>query len=241
VIALATAVARAIPPLLTSARGRAHQHDAPTAFRIRALATPPAWQEGVELLFTDEQRRHTGHARLLRSTWAAAIVAVVLLGYLVIALVEGFPWWSWALTVVLLALLAGWLWRAWSVWHNIHPDGHRAPSGTVLVAGEPDDVLQFALFALRAIGARLVDLREGQLVAGTGIALGGLWIGNRVHVTVQPGEAGVRVTVRSSKLDYVTRNTTTRDVTRFLELWADPPRIVPDPGPDPTGGAGDRN
>ncbi|GAA4357090.1 hypothetical protein [Angustibacter luteus] len=222
-LALATALARAIPPLLTSARGRAGQHAAPTTLRIQSLQTPAAWQEGVEGAFSDEALREDARLRFRRLARAAIAVGVLLVVYLVVAVVQRFPWWSILLAALLLALLVRQLQQGRKVWGDIDPKSPNAALGSLVVRGNLDDVVQFTLFALRGIGARVVNLGDGLVVAGTGVALGRLWLGNRLQISLLPHEDVVRVTVRSSKLDYLTRDTTRRDVTRFLELWADPP------------------
>ena len=226
-LALATAVARAIPQLLTSARGRAGQHAAPTTLRIQSLQTPAVWQGGVEEAFSDKQKRDKARLRLRLWVRGAVALGVLLVVYLIVAVVREFPWWSILLAALLLALLVRQVQQGRKVWRDTDPTNPRAAVGSLLVRGNFDDVVQFTLFALRGIGARVVNLGDGLVVAGTGVALGPLWLGNRLQISVLPHDDTVQVTVRSSKLDYLTRDTTRRDVTRFLELWADPPDTDP--------------
>lgn len=221
------AMISALPSLANSTRGRDLHDDPPCVGPVVMLQAPAVWQRGVEQIFTDPKSGKDARHKAMRGCRAASVVAVVLtVAYIAVAArFLHVPGWLFALAVVPGA------WVTWVAERGRHAlartDGQvtmwSPGKGKIHVVGDPDEVMQLCLHTLRRIGARVVSVRRRSIVAGSGVSLGGYWLGNRIEVSVAPGEDYVVVRITSTKLDYVTPVRTRRDVQLFLDAWAYPP------------------
>jgi len=242
-----SALAKGLPALANASRRRQGSREAVIApvrvwqMPVRAGSRP--WSDSLERRFVDtrcRRRSHDGSVRTCRTLrWACAAAAA----YAVVGLVAFRPplWEAWVVLVLALAALG----TAWfgAALRPLGADGDKPTpgdehAGTVELVGDIDDVRQLALFNLvHHVGARVVSVGDREIVALSGLALPGhIALGARLAVTLSPvpDKDTIRVSILSTKLDYVLPGRGGRSVSRFLQGWT-----AAAPGPLTGPGTGD--
>jgi hypothetical protein len=161
----------------------------------------------------------------------AALVTLVTVAYVGAAVILDLPTWSWALALALGGLGAVSL---LVMYRRVHQDTNRATAavprcGELVVSGDLDHVRQQCLVALVGLGARVVQMSEGRLLACTGLRFfrPEMFMGEVIWVTLSPqGDHVHKVEVISIKVDYVSRSRSSKNVARFLDTWATHPSPV---------------
>jgi hypothetical protein len=235
VFAVLAAALRLIPNLVTSARSRRSHalSERNSKLRIADYASPAPFSALFSRRYNPaaddtEARaaRQAMRARTLRLSAAGILVTTVLTAtYVIYGLAfRRLPNWSLLVALILGLGADGVLARTYHVVRRDPERGSaaRTQEGHVLVAGLDADVRQHSLAALVEMGARLVRVEGSRILAATGVSFGkDMWMGEVIWVTLTDEVQGhVRVVIRSTKADFISRSRSRRNVVTFLESWA---------------------
>lgn len=232
-LAAVTAAMRVIPNIATSARGRRARHsERRSPLRVAQYASAPPFSDLFSRRY--DPAPDDSDARAARDVMrdqtmrfcagGALLVLALTSAYLLYgSRFRSLPAWSLLVALFLGLGLDVVLLRTYLA---VRGDPERASAaktqeGQVLVIGEEADVRQHSLAALADMGARLVHVEGPRVLAATGVSFGrDLWKGEVIWVTVTNESAGhVRVVIRSTKTDFISRSRSRRNVLAFLESW----------------------
>ncbi|GAB3443190.1 hypothetical protein GCM10027517_21340 [Phycicoccus ginsengisoli] len=243
-LAVVAAALRLVPNVVTSARGRrSHALSGRSSqLHVSAYAAPPPFSAMFARRYDPaaddleaQVARHAMRARTLRVCASGMVATTVLTAaYLIYGVaIRPLPNWSLAVAVIIGAAVDLPLARTFRAVRRDPARGSAAKTqeGHVLVAAPLADALQHTLAALIEMGARLVGVEGSRVLAATGVSFGkDMWLGEVIWVTLSDGSEGnVRVVIRSTKADFVSRSRSRRNVVTFLESWASFPGAAQGP------------
>jgi hypothetical protein len=230
-LAVVAALLKLVPGAVTSARSHASGASVPAANRVRDYQLPVpfgrVWAQRYCAAYTDKATvvaRDTMRARTLGTCGTGIVVCLALGGgYLALAVNHGYPRWSeWtieALTAVGVVLLLLMFTRVRR--DTRRKSAARPRSGRLVVSGVREDIVQQCLGALREIGARPVRIHGDRILGYTGIAFfRNVFMGDIIWIVLEPRPGGQRVTITSTKADWVSFSRSNKNVRGFLEAWA---------------------
>jgi hypothetical protein len=173
---------------------------------------------------SDGADRHLLRKMPFRSLIAGAVTGlIVVFCYMVYAAANGFPWWTYLIAAVAGAAIEMALFRIYRILraHPAYSNSAVPQSASLFVRGELEDVRQFSVAALGAIGARTGIVDPMDIHASAGIRLNSrVFLGEYVHVRFLTNDDAHTVTVESIKLDWATPSRTKRHIGNFLDEWA---------------------
>jgi hypothetical protein len=225
--AVSSAVRR-LPAIATAARGR---HEVPggvgSGIRVTACRIKPPWSASLDRRLRGDADTSTVRRLSFALAGSGALVTVLAYDrYLAAARVLRLPIWSVVVaTALAIGLLASAVRMLWSL--RVNETQYTAAaeqSGSLVVRGAHEDILQYSLGALRNVGAQIVSIERAgyEIHAATGLrVISSLYLGEYMAVTIDElDEEMTEIRVRSLKLDYVTPSRSRINIANFLECWA---------------------